>query len=244
MRMPGRLSKASPASRSPGRVPARRRNGLPAGPAWLPARIRAALAALFIALAVCGSASAEPSAEAAFAWNRAGTALAAATTPGDFLSAARLYQNLFDLGVRNGGVFCTQGLAFLQAKRYEEALRCFLRSERSTGRRADLSLNMRIALAGLSKTRDAPVPWQRIVLFWHYGLSCAERTWIALGAFTVFWLALALRALGLPRLARAALVPAAVAFILFGSSAATTVHEESSAPRARFGEAPAAPLPR
>ena len=178
--------------------------------------------------------------ERTFIWNEANAIMAAATKPDDFRRAAQTYQKLTDAGVRNGPLFYNLGTALLQAGQYANALDALARAERYLGRQPDIRRNMSIALARKQKTPRVEWPWYRILLFWHFNLSGATRTVIAVAAFTLFWLALTLRRLGLRRGLNAVVLLSLLAIVAFGSSMATTWHQEMTAHRYRL-DFPSAP---
>ncbi|MBI2437668.1 MAG: tetratricopeptide repeat protein [Lentisphaerae bacterium] len=167
--------------------------------------------------------------ERSFIWNEAQARLAAARTPAAYLQAAQTYQKLVDSGVRNGSLFYNLGTALLQAGQIDAAIAAFERAERFGGAQADLRHNLKIALARKQNSETVQWPWFRLVLFWHFDLPAAARTMVAALAFSIFWVALTLRLIGIERSAvRAVLILAAIAMILFGSSAATSWHQETA----------------
>ena len=169
--------------------------------------------------------------ERSFFWQEANSMMASAREPADFLQAAATYQKLVDTGARNGPVFANLGAALLQANRNQDALNAFLRAERYLGYDREITRGIQTAIARIEKTPDAPLPWYRFLLSWHFRLACATRAWIAGGAFCLFWVALTFRRVGWHRLARPLLVLALVALALFGSSAATSLYQEANATR-------------
>lgn len=181
---------------------------------------------------------AQADAERQFMWDAANTALAQAREPSDYLDAARRYQEMVDRGVLNGVIFYNQGLALLMAGRHADAVRVFLRAERYLGRAPDLSANLRIARARQSGQRLASEPWQRILLFWHYGLPCAWRSLVGAVGFSVVWLSLSARLLGFRRVARVGMALGLAAVVIFGSSAVTSLYQDAHPIRPSF-EAPA-----
>jgi len=182
-------------------------------------------------LASASSAPALDSSERAFTWNEANSIMAAAKVPDDFRHAAQVYQKLVDAGVRNGPLFFNLGTALLQAGQYDNALDALARAERYLGAQPDIRRNMGIALARKQKTPAAAWPWYRILLFWHFTIAGPTRAAVAVLAFTLFWLSLSLTRLGLRRGMNALAVLALLACIAFGSSVATTAHQELTAKR-------------
>jgi len=186
---------------------------------------------LILLLASASAALALDSSERIFTWNEANAIMAAAKVPGDFRNAARVYQKLVDSGVRNGPLFFNLGTALLQAGQYDNALDALARAERYLGAQPDIRRNMGIALARKQKTPAAAWPWYRILLFWHFSLAGPTRAAVAILAFTLFWLSLILTRLGLRHGMNALAVVSLLACIAFGSSVATTVHQELTARR-------------
>jgi hypothetical protein len=157
--------------------------------------------------------------------------MATAAVPDDFRRAAQTYQKLVDAGVRNGPLFFNMGTALLQAGQYDNALDALSRAEMHLGNQPDIRRNMRIAMVRKQKTPGAEWPWYRILLFWHFNLTSSTRTAIAVSAFSLFWLALILRRLGVQRGMRTLTILALLVFVAFGSSVATSAHQELAASR-------------
>mgnify|MGYP001608864109 CR=1 FL=1 len=172
--------------------------------------------------------------ERRFIWDEATTQISTARTPDDFLNAARTYQKLADAGVRNGPLFYNLGTALLKAGQYGDATEALLRSERYMGTNPEIRRNLLLASARGQKGRDVYLPWYRIPLFWHFELGGPVRAAVATMAFTHFWIALALRFLGSRRIARPLLGVALLGIVLFGSSTATTLYQETRAHRPVF----------
>ncbi len=184
-----------------------------------------------IALAACGSCLADARSERAFMWNEANAIAASAREPEDYLAAARAYQELLDRGVRNGPVLYNMGTALLNAGDNANAAAVLLRAERYMGRNPELAHNLSIAFARAEKEKGSGSPWYRTALFWHFRLSAPSRTAVAALAFFMFWLFHAARALGGKRWTKYPIAICALIFIVFGTSVATSVHQESNAKR-------------
>jgi tetratricopeptide (TPR) repeat protein len=163
--------------------------------------------------------------ERRFLWNEANALMSAAQTVEDFSAAAEAYGRLIDAGVRNGPLFYNLGLARLQAERYSEALAALRRAERYAGSTEDILQNMRLCLRRGDSA--AALPWYRFPLFWHFGLPATIRLSVAAAAFSACWLALLMRRTASRRAADALLAASLAVFVLFASSAATTLHQES-----------------
>ena len=218
-------------------------------------------------LRLCLTSLALDASERLFIWNEANAVMQNAKTPPDYLRAASIYQRLLDDGVRNGPLFYNIGTALLLAERYELSFNAFERAERYLGRQPDIDQNLKIALAKKTKSTTAVLPWYRLAAFWHFYLSCPQRTSIASCAFIAFWLALVLRWLGvkLPtarvsaeptgkagshgafwrrrvkRMANAMALFSLVVFVVFASSAAASWQMENSSRRYNLDMPP--PLP-
>jgi hypothetical protein len=178
-------------------------------------------------------ASADDVIQRKFLMDEANLKMSSARTPGDFAVAARTYRKLVDAGVRNGVLFYNLGTALLLGGQYNEAEKNLLRAERYIGSNWEIRRNLLIAVAGRERDKDASLPWYRSLLFWHYGLSGSVRSTIAALAFFVFWLAMALGTLGFRRLARPVAIVSIAVFVVFGSSLATSLHQESLAESGR-----------
>ena len=171
--------------------------------------------------------SAASSVECQFIWDEANARMAAARSPAEFSTAANTYRQLMKLGVRNGALFHNMGTALVMAGRHEEALAALLRAERYAGTTDDLERNIQLAMNGGKTDNLVSLPWQRQVLFWHYGLAASTRITVALAAFSVLWLAMVLRRLGFRQTAGHIVVLSLVVLILFGSSSAASLHAEN-----------------
>ena len=169
--------------------------------------------------------------ERSFVWNEANAQMQNARTQADYLRAAQTYQRLIDDGARNGALFYNMGTALLLAGRNDSALDAFERAERYLGRRNDLEHNLKIALAKKAKSREAQLPWYRIIAFWHFYLSCPQRSGIAASAFLLFWLAIILRRFGIRRATGALALASLLVFAVFATSAAASWHMENSVHR-------------
>jgi hypothetical protein len=173
--------------------------------------------------------TADLSAEREFLWDEANSRMVSAQTRDDFLAASLIYRELADKGVKNGALFYNLGVALMQAGEHGQALEAFHRAERYTGSSEDIRRNLLICLAGEKQDEDVSLPWHRFLLFWHYGFSGSVRVAVAAGAFSMCWLALVAGSIGYRRFARPMLVLAFLVLVLFGSSAATTLHLERKA---------------
>ncbi len=178
-----------------------------------------------------------------FVWDQAGAHMAAAHRPEEFLVAAGDYRKLADMGVRNGPLFYDLGCALLKANQPLDACRAFLRAERYLGANPDLRRNLSLAIAAAEQDGAFTLPWYRPLFLWHYSLPYPVRVTVAAFAFAAVWLALALRLLGARDPASRLLALSLVALALFGSSVATTVHQELRADAPAALTATQAPSP-
>jgi len=206
--------------------------------------------ACILFLMVCLTSFALDAPERVFIWNEANAIMQNAKTASECLRAAQTYQRLIDDGVRNGPLFYNIGTALLLADRYEFALDAFERAERYLGHQPDIERNLRIASAKKAKSRNAPLPWYRLAAFWHFYLSCPQRTYIAACAFLALWLALAmnyaaaglvLRRPGFKLVTNTMAVFSLVVFIAFATSAAASWQMEASARRYNLSVQPPSP---
>ena len=170
-------------------------------------------------------------AERQFLWQEANAAAARANTPEDYLRVAAKYQQLGDMGARNGTLFYNMGTVLLGAGQYEQAWQALLRAERYLGNTGDLQQNLALAFARRSGQDTPTLPWYRVLLFWHFGLAAPVRGAVACAAFAIVCLLLAWRTARRNRALAPLLVVAAIVFILFGSSYVTTLAQEAHAPR-------------
>ena len=194
---------------------------------------------LSIALAVmCGASSASAGqvslneSERNFIWDEAGSTIMSARKPDDFIRAYNAYRKLEDAGVRNGYLYYNMGTCLLKAKEFDSAAKMFERAERYLGNRRDIRNNMLLALSAKNKDQSSQyMPWSRFLLFWHYNLPWNIRLTLAVAGFAGIWLALAARVLGLKGLSQNLMTISVVLFVIFGSSAITTMHQESRSER-------------
>ena len=182
-----------------------------------------------------------------FEWERAGQAMAAAATDGDFQAAAGLYYAMVTNGAASGPLFYNLGTALLLAGKKAAAAEALLAAERRLGTSPEVACNMKLALADDGGSGHLPV--SRVFLFWHYGPPLATRIDLAALGWTVFWLAAALAVLlgkgrwaRFPRALRHAAM--AVAFLLsalYGASVALTALQNRHADLPRTAATLAAP---
>lgn len=178
-------------------------------------------------LAGCAASYAGDAEERRFIWEEANSRMTTARSREDFAHAARSYEKLLKLGVRNGPLFYNLGTALLRSGQYEESVRMLERAERYSGTTRDIRQNMLIAIARHDKDRNSVMPWYRIFLFWHYELSLKTRINIALASFTIFWLLLTCRLLGMTGAGKLThLAAAGIVMAIFVSSAATSLNRE------------------
>ncbi len=172
--------------------------------------------------------------EADFVWNDANSLMTSARAPADYTAAAAEYQKLIDMGIRNAPLFYNQGTAFLQAGRFDDALRILARAECYGGAQGDVARNLQIARARKAGLKTRVMLWDRVLLFWHYRLPAETRILVAAAGFSLWWLGLALRVLRRPTAARRVMAVAVIVLVIFGSSAVTTLMQEQSARRPVF----------
>jgi hypothetical protein len=198
----------------------------------VPSRSPSGLAVLLVTggyLSLTLPSSAATHAEREFILNEADSRLTSARTPSDFLTAASIYQKLVDRGVCNATVLFNEGTALLLAGKHADAVQVLLRAECYDGSAADIRRNLAIALGYREGLKTPLTPWNRVVLFWHYGLPCRTRLLITAMAFSLCCLAGALRLGGLRSFANILFLVALCVLALFGSSVLTTIQQENSA---------------
>ncbi len=153
---------------------------------WIP---RAAAASLATAcLLMPGNADASADAIIQFEAQRAVSALMRASRPEDFAAAADSFARLIEQGGGNTDLYYNHGTALLLAGNPTAALDAFARAERHGGTAWDIRRNMALALRALNNDEPTPLPWQRVPLFWHYGLPISARMTLAAWAFFLTWL--------------------------------------------------------
>ena len=197
-------------------------------------KTRAVLIGVCAALLPAAAGRSDQTPERRFVWNEANTRVATARGPAEFGAAAQAYERMAAAGVRNGPLFYNLGTALLAAGQYDAAGRALLRAERYLGTRPEIERNLLLAQARGEKNRNVSLPWYRVPLFWHFGLAAPTRTTIAAVAFSLCWLTPILRLAAWGRRVAGALLGLAfAAFVLFGSSAATSLWEEARAQAVR-----------
>jgi hypothetical protein len=195
---------------------------------------------LLLALLLAATAVAARADDAArlFLWEQANARMASAHTPEDYLDAARTYNQLVADGVRNGPLFYNLGTALLLAGDGENAAAALRRAERYLGGTPDIRANFRQALALQSGQPDADLPWDHIVFFWHYDEPLRVRALVALGGWSLLWLALLLRLFAPPAagphpgrlraFTQAGVVCGLLVFLVFSGSAAFSALQEQT----------------
>ncbi len=162
-----------------------------------------------------------------FEWEEAQSLAASAATPAAFFEAARHYNALAAEGVRNGDLFFNMGTCLLLAEQPKNAWLAFVRAERYLGRPPDLIHNMELARSAMNRNEPSLLPWDRTLLFLHFALPLEVRLRFAVICFFLFWIGWALAWKRVRGSAKAVLVIALAAALVFGSSAAVTLFQES-----------------
>lgn len=173
---------------------------------------------------------AEEYVEKKFIWNEAEFQMASSRKTEDFLLAASILNKLVDAGVKNSSLFYDIGTLLLKAGYYDEAAVYLLRSERYSGTTWEIERNLCLAAAAGDENTPLTPAWYRYPLFWHFGLSMKTRLLIALFAFTILWIPLSLRVLGIQSAGTPVIVISLTILIIFGSSLLTSLHQETAAP--------------
>lgn len=162
-----------------------------------------------------------------FGWREANSRMSTAETIDDFAAAADVYRELADEGLRNGPLFYNLGTALLLSEQYAAAEQALYRAERYMGSSEDVRRNLELSITRGERSKAGNLPWYRAFLFWHYGLPGSLRVGIALSAFSAIWIGFALRVAGAQVWSRHLIAFSIVVFVLFGSSVASTLYEES-----------------
>lgn len=194
---------------------------------------------LFILLAIA-PVLANNTGEERFIWNEANSLMSSAQNKTDFINAANSYNKLLQRGIRNEPLLYNLGTALLMAGHYDHAADFLTRAERYSGTNWEIKRNLQLTYAKGDSSIVQPLPWYRFPLFWHYMLPLSTRIVIATCAYTLFWAALALARLRIRALSRTVAVISLLTLIIFGSSAATSIHQENSAPSLRIDQLPPA----
>jgi hypothetical protein len=162
-----------------------------------------------------------------FEWEEAQSLAARAGDPAAFKEAAQHYASLAEQGRRDGAVFYNLGTCLLLAGEPGPALNALVRAERYWGRPADLVHNMGLARAALNGGEPAVEPWNRTLLFFHFGLPLSARLRLAVAAFGLAGLLLALFWGRIGGLVKLALLLALLTGFFFGTSVLVTHHQET-----------------
>ncbi|MBA4388333.1 MAG: hypothetical protein C0404_10155 [Verrucomicrobia bacterium] len=182
--------------------------------------------AVVMLLSVVSIAGASDIDERQFIWEEANSRMVSARTPEDYLKAAASYDKLLRMGARNGILFYNLGTALTRAGQYDEAIRMMERAERYAGSNEDIRQNMLLAISKKEKNRNVVLPWHRMFLFWHYGLSMNARISVGVIAFSIFWLALTVRLMGGRSFGKEIMIISLITVALMASSLATSFHQE------------------
>jgi len=130
-----------------------------------------------------------------FLWEQANAQACSANKPEEFAKAAKTYERLLAEGVVTAPLLLNLGSTYVMAGEPIKAMSTFLRAERYVGSTPEIKQGLLAALAKQSGDQRKELSWIRTALFWHYSLPCQMRSWIALGAWTLFWIGLFLRLL-------------------------------------------------
>jgi hypothetical protein len=187
---------------------------------------------LFLILLGCGTgigtqAGEIPDDRRRFEWDEAQSLAASAANPAAFHEAASHFNDLSTEGVRHGDLFYNMGTCLLLAGEPQNAWKAFVRAERYLGRPQDLVHNMELARTAMNGGEPAPLPWDRTLLFLHFGLPLAIRLQVAALCFLLFWVVWAIAWGRVRGSAQVMLAITLVGALLFGSSAAVTLFQES-----------------
>ena len=113
-------------------------------------------------------------------------AFAQAKSPGDFLKAAALDQEILDRGSVSGAVLYNQGNAFMQAGQRGRAIAAYRQARRYLPRDQFLEANLLYALANQPIARRRP--FVEHVLFWQDWISYPDKFYLAAAAVVLTFL--------------------------------------------------------
>ncbi|OVE75227.1 hypothetical protein BVX97_05290 [bacterium E08(2017)] len=168
--------------------------------------------------------------ENTFIWNEANDIMFRARTPEEFTKAAEAYSKLLKRDIHNGHLLYNIGTALTLAGHYEMGADYLERAEMFMGTTWEIERNLSLAYALGDSSKVTALPWYRYPLFWHFNTPLNMRIAISVAAYLLFWLSLSLFAACPKSLSKGLLVISLVLLVLFGSSAATSIHQELSAP--------------
>lgn len=183
-------------------------------------------ACLLAAHVLCGTAVAADTVRQRYLWDQATAIVRHARTAEDFLRAAGVYRALIESGVRNEAVFYDYGTALLMGKNYDEATAALTRAERYGGTTPEIERNLRLAAARGGPMDEAVLPWYRVPLWWHFGMSARARLAVTAILFAAMWVVILLRGSGLRRAVAPFVAATTAALVVFASSSAVSVYQE------------------
>ncbi len=195
------------------------------------------LAAVMILLWAAPAWASADSGAVEFMWRQANAAAAHSGTPEEFRNAAGLYRAVIDAAPCGAGVYFNYGVMEMLGGEPAAAVEALRRAEMLEGYSEEIERNMIYAyrLASEDTVGDgapdgsgsgaaAGLPWFRDVLPLHYMLSVYERVCLALIAWAIGWVFLAVR---LFRRSKAAMAAAVLLFVVcacMSSSALYSMH--------------------
>lgn len=142
-----------------------------------------------------------------------------------FRSAAQRFESILAMGIENGPLHYNLGNCYLQAGRIGEAILHYRRAERFAPRDPLLKDNLREARSRCLTTVATSRKRQFLqsVFFWHHDMSAAERCWVGIACYVLFWLLLTLRNV----VPKRGVTVAAVAVMLMGGAMAASLAVDS-----------------
>ncbi len=145
-------------------------------------------AALFALCVLCALSAPAQSATDRFLWDQANTQMTHATTPKEFLKAAKIYQRLLADEVVNPAILNNLGCALTMGRDYANAQRAFERAERYSGTTLETKEGVTAAISRRHNSEKTEVPWYKSAFFWHFRLPAHLRILTALAGWSMLWI--------------------------------------------------------
>lgn len=199
-------------------------------------RVRAALFTLCVLCAL--SAPAQSTAER-FLWDQANTRMTHASTPEDFLKAAKTYQRLLADDIVNPAILNNLGCALTMGRDYDNAQRAFERAEQYSGTTLETKEGLIAAASRRHNSERVEAPWYKSAFFWHFRLPARLRILTALAGWTMLWIGLLFYILRRKRVRKALniiltlsetfMITGGLIFLLLGASSLFSLIQEKHA---------------
>jgi tetratricopeptide (TPR) repeat protein len=167
-------------------------------------------------LAISGDARAVDPGSRERTFMRAIEAFDAASSPGAYSEAARLFESILADGFQNGAVYYNLGNAYFRAGEYGRAILAYRKAKPLRPRDPYLEANLQHALSvAPGRLQEPAAPWWSHVIFWSRWLSFPEKAFATFAGFAISALAAcAAVLLRIPRLYWLSAIIAVVAAVL------------------------------